>query len=31
MYGWTREEVDVLLVDVRRDINDGRIHAYWPT
>ncbi|KAF6802331.1 methyltransferase domain-containing protein [Colletotrichum musicola] len=30
-HGWTREEVDVLLVEVRRDINDRRIHAYWPT
>lgn len=26
----TKEEVDVLLVDMRKDIQDTKIHAYWP-
>ena len=26
--GWTREEVEVLLADVRRDLKDTNIHAY---
>lgn len=29
-HGWTREEVEVFLVDVRKDIHNRRIHAYWP-
>lgn len=28
--GWTREEVEVFLVGVRRDLRDMRIHAYIP-
>jgi len=28
--GLTPEEVEVLLVGVRKDIMDRRIHAYWP-
>ena len=28
--GWTKEEVEVFLVDVRREMNDRKIHAYWP-
>ncbi|EWZ29091.1 hypothetical protein FOZG_17197 [Fusarium oxysporum Fo47] len=27
---WTMEEVNVLLVDVRKELNDPNIHAYWP-
>ncbi|RKK62288.1 hypothetical protein BFJ69_g17039 [Fusarium oxysporum] len=26
----TIEEVNVLLVDVRKELNDSNIHAYWP-
>ncbi|EXL90215.1 S-adenosyl-L-methionine-dependent methyltransferase [Fusarium oxysporum II5] len=29
-HGWSRKEVDVFLVDVRKDLNDPKIHAYWP-
>ncbi|KAH0422638.1 hypothetical protein CcaCcLH18_12716 [Colletotrichum camelliae] len=28
--GWTREEVQDFLPNVRRDLNDKSIHAYWP-
>jgi hypothetical protein len=28
--GMTREEVEVFLVGVRKDLRDRRIHAYWP-
>lgn len=28
--GWTAEETEVFLVNVRKDIRDRRIHAYWP-
>lgn len=28
--GWSPEEVEVFLVDVRKDMKDPRIHAYWP-
>ncbi|EXA31046.1 hypothetical protein FOVG_17642 [Fusarium oxysporum f. sp. pisi HDV247] len=27
---WTIEEVNVLLADVRKELNDPNIHAYWP-
>ncbi|KAJ4248145.1 hypothetical protein NW762_012915 [Fusarium torreyae] len=27
---WSSEEVNVFLVDVRKDLNDPKIHAYWP-
>ena len=27
---WTWEQMQVLLADVRKDINDKKIHAYWP-
>jgi len=26
--GWTKEEVEVFLVGVRRDMKDTRIHTY---
>lgn len=26
----SKEEVDVLLADMRKDIKDTKIHAYWP-
>jgi hypothetical protein len=29
-HGWTSEEVNVFLVNVRRELNDPKIHAYWP-
>ncbi|KAF7552353.1 hypothetical protein G7Z17_g4390 [Cylindrodendrum hubeiense] len=28
--GWSHEEVVVFLTDVRKELNDPRIHAYWP-
>ncbi|CZR67430.1 related to methyltransferase [Phialocephala subalpina] len=28
--GWTDQEVTVFLVDVRKDIKNRNIHAYWP-
>ncbi|KAI5465270.1 S-adenosyl-L-methionine-dependent methyltransferase [Mariannaea sp. PMI_226] len=27
--GWTREEVELFLVDVRRDLRNKNIHGYW--
>ncbi|KXH44085.1 hypothetical protein CSIM01_04389 [Colletotrichum simmondsii] len=27
---WKREEVQVFLIDVRKDLKDRSIHAYWP-
>lgn len=29
-HGWTREEVTLFLAGVRKDMNNSRIHAYWP-
>ncbi|KAI8166649.1 Secondary metabolism regulator LAE1 [Colletotrichum sp. SAR 10_70] len=29
-HNWTPEEVSVFLIDVRKDINNRNIHAYWP-
>ncbi|KAI8662855.1 hypothetical protein NCS56_01090100 [Fusarium sp. Ph1] len=29
-HGWDRERVTLFLVDVRRELNDTGIHAYWP-
>lgn len=29
-HGRTREEVTVMLADVRKNLNDAGIHAYWP-
>lgn len=28
--GWTREEVENLLVDVRRSLSDPKVHSYLP-
>lgn len=28
--GWTKEDLDVFLKQVRRDMKDRAIHAYWP-
>jgi hypothetical protein len=28
--GWSKEEVDVFLAKVRKDLNSKAIHAYWP-
>ncbi|KAF9879142.1 hypothetical protein CkaCkLH20_03375 [Colletotrichum karsti] len=30
IHGWTKEEVIVFLVDVRKDLKNRHIHAYWP-
>lgn len=27
---WMPAEVDVFLIDVRKDLKDRSIHAYWP-
>ncbi|OHW95460.1 methyltransferase domain-containing protein [Colletotrichum incanum] len=29
-HNWTPEEVNVFLVDVRNNLKDRNIHAYWP-
>lgn len=29
-HGWSPEEVDVFLADVRKTMRDRSIHAYWP-
>ncbi|KAJ3513448.1 hypothetical protein NM208_g15188 [Fusarium decemcellulare] len=29
-HGWAKEQVDVLLDEVRKDLSNKRIHAYWP-
>ncbi|KIW81861.1 hypothetical protein Z517_04887 [Fonsecaea pedrosoi CBS 271.37] len=29
-HGWSREQVLAYLTGVRRDLQDRRIHAYWP-
>lgn len=28
--GWTEEEVQVFLVNVRKEVKDRNIHAWWP-
>ncbi|KAK5662737.1 hypothetical protein OQA88_6144 [Cercophora sp. LCS_1] len=28
--GWTPEQIQVFLVDVRREIKNRNVHAYWP-
>lgn len=28
--GWSKEEVLAFLIDVRKDIRNLKIHAYWP-
>jgi hypothetical protein len=28
--GWSAAEVDVFLVNVRKDLRNRGIHAYWP-
>lgn len=28
--GWQKEEVDVLAAQARNDVNNLRIHTYWP-
>ena len=27
---WSRADVEVFLVDVRKDLKNRKIHAYWP-
>ncbi|KAF7543197.1 hypothetical protein G7Z17_g10928 [Cylindrodendrum hubeiense] len=29
-HGWDRDQVIMFLVDVRKDLNNKGIHAYWP-
>ncbi|KAH7110649.1 S-adenosyl-L-methionine-dependent methyltransferase [Dactylonectria estremocensis] len=29
-HGWEKEQVDLFLVDVRKDLDDTKVHAYWP-
>jgi hypothetical protein len=28
--GWSMEEVEAFLVNVRKDVKDRRVHCYWP-
>lgn len=28
--GWSVEELEVLLIDVRKEMKNPRIHAYYP-
>lgn len=28
--GWSRLEVEVFLVNVRKELKDPKIHGYWP-
>ncbi|EEQ27161.1 conserved hypothetical protein [Microsporum canis CBS 113480] len=28
--GWSLEQVEAFLVDVRRDVKDRKLHVYWP-
>lgn len=28
--GWSKDEIEILLVDVRKDVKNRQIHAYWP-
>ncbi|KAK0649532.1 S-adenosyl-L-methionine-dependent methyltransferase [Cercophora newfieldiana] len=28
--GWTKDQVEVLLVEVRKDVKNKGIHGYWP-
>lgn len=28
--GWSAEELEVFLVEVRKDIKNSKIHSYWP-
>ncbi|CZS95672.1 related to methyltransferase [Rhynchosporium agropyri] len=30
VFKWTKEEVEVFLVDVRKEMSDPQIHAHWP-
>lgn len=27
--GWSKEETDIFLAGVRKDMKDTKIHAYW--
>lgn len=28
--GWTAEEVEIYIMDVRKEMQDPKIHSYWP-
>jgi hypothetical protein len=28
--GWSAEELEVFLVEVRKDLKNSKIHSYWP-
>ncbi|EXF76336.1 hypothetical protein CFIO01_10242 [Colletotrichum fioriniae PJ7] len=30
VHGWTRDEVDIFLIDVRKDLKNRSFHAYFP-
>jgi hypothetical protein len=29
-HGWTKEDVEAFVVDVRKEMRDTKIHVYWP-
>lgn len=29
-HGWSREQVLAYLTDIRKDLHNTAIHAYWP-
>lgn len=29
-HGWSIEDIQVFLTEVRKDLNNPRIHGYWP-
>jgi hypothetical protein len=28
--GWSTKELEVFLVEVRKDLKNSKIHSYWP-
>merc|ERR1712093_460683 len=30
VFNWTKEEVEIFLVDVRKEMKDTKVHAFWP-
>ncbi len=30
VYGWTAQEVEACIVNVKKEMEDTKIHAYWP-
>jgi len=29
-HGWSKQEVEIFVVDVRKEMRDTKIHVYWP-